>query len=135
MPKILEINLHIMKNKEFGKQLENRTKQFAIRIILLSSSISYKPENNIIRIQLTKSGTSIGANYRESNRARSKADFVNKLRICESEASETVYWLEIIKELNIVNSENLFLVYEEAKEILAIFTSIGYKLRINNNPF
>ncbi|GAI76832.1 unnamed protein product [marine sediment metagenome] len=49
---------------------------------------------------MTKSGTSIGANYREANRARSKADFKNKIKICESETSETQYWLEVIVKLN-----------------------------------
>ena len=54
----------------------------------------------MIKYQLTKSGTSIGTNYREANRSRSKADFANKIKICENEASETVYWLEIITDLN-----------------------------------
>ncbi len=58
------------------------------------------PESEVIKYQLAKSGTSIGANYREANRSRSKADFANKIKICESEASETAYWLEIITDLN-----------------------------------
>jgi len=89
-----------MNNKEFGKELEKRTKTFAISIIKLSSSLPYTPEGKVIRNQITKSGTSIGANYREANRARSKAVFTNKIKISESEASETVFWLEIIDELN-----------------------------------
>jgi len=83
-------------NKEFAKQLEKRTRQFAVRIIRLSSELPYTTESRVIRNQITKSGTSIGANYREANRARSKADFKNKIDICESEASETQYWLELI---------------------------------------
>jgi four helix bundle protein len=66
----------------------------------LSASLPDTPEARVIRNQITKSGTSIGANYREANRARSKADFKNKIKICESEASETQYWLEMISELN-----------------------------------
>lgn len=77
-----------MDNKEFSKQLELRTKQFAISIIKLSTSLSNMVECNVIKNQITKSGTSIGANYREANRSRSKADFKNKISICESEASE-----------------------------------------------
>ena len=84
----------------------------------------------MIKYQLTKSGTSIGANYREANRSRSKADFANKIKICESEASETVYWLEIITDLNWVDSEIIQLILTEANEILAIFTSIGKKLKL-----
>jgi len=49
-----------------------------------------------VKNQITKSGTSIGANYYEANKARSKADFKNKIGICKSEANETIYWLEII---------------------------------------
>jgi len=82
-----------MENKEFGRQLEIRTKKFAISIFKLSSALFDTIEYKVIKYQLTKSGSSIGANYREANRSRSKADFRNKIKICESEASETVYWL------------------------------------------
>lgn len=92
-----------MENKEFGKQLEERTKCFEISIIKLSGSLPKTSEMNVIKNQITKSGTSIGANYREANRSRSKADFRNKIKICESEASETAYWLELIMELNIID--------------------------------
>jgi len=120
----------IMNNKEFGKELEKRTKTFAIRIIKLSSSLPFTPEGKVIRNQLTKSGTSVGANYREANRARSKADFTNKIKICESEASETVYWLEIIDELNWTETHSLQSILSEANEILAIFTSVATKLKL-----
>jgi len=73
--------------KNFAKQLEERTKQFAIDIIRLSSSLPNTPEGRAVRTQMTKAGTSVGANYREANRARSKADFRNKIAISETEAS------------------------------------------------
>ena len=117
-----------MENKEFGKQLEKRTKDFAIRIIKLSVELPNTSEGRVLKNQLTKSGTSIGANYREANRSRSKADFKNKIKICESEASETVYWLEIIDSLKWVETSKIELITNEASEILAIFTSIGKKL-------
>ena len=78
-----------MDNKEFSKKLERRTRQFAVKIIRLSATLPDTPEGKIIRTQITKAGTSIGANYREANRARSKADFRNKIKICEGEASTT----------------------------------------------
>ncbi len=118
-----------MDNKEFNKQLEKRTIGFAITIINLSSCLPNTPEGRVIRNQVTKSGTSIGANYREVNRSRSKADFSNKIKICESEASETEYWLEIIFELKWVEDHKLNLILTEANEILAIFTSIGKNLK------
>ena len=81
---------------EFVRNLERRTRKFAVKIIILSAKLPDTPEGRVIRNQLTKAGTSIGANYREANRARSKADFRSKIKICESESSETQYWLEII---------------------------------------
>jgi len=119
-----------MNNKEFGKQLEIRTKKFAISVIGLSILLPNMPENRVIKNQVSKSGTSIGANYREANRARSKPDFMNKIKICESEASETAYWLEIISDLNRIDSGKVQLILAEANEILAIFTSIGKKLKL-----
>ena len=85
------------------------------------------PEGIVIRNQITKSGTSIGANYREANRSRSRADFKNKIKICESEASETQFWLEIIVETGWLAREKIKAEYKECGELLAIFTSIGKK--------
>ena len=119
-----------MDNKEFSKQLENRTKKFAISIIKLSASLPNTTEGRVIRHQITKSGTSIGANYREANRARSKADFTNKIKICESESSETIYWIEIITDLNWIEPGKTDQIISEASEILALFTSIGKSLKL-----
>ena len=118
-----------MENKDFAKQLEKRTKTFAITIIKLSSLLPNTPEGRVLRNQITKSGSSIGANYREANRARSKADFSNKISISESEASETVYWLEIIEELDWVENQKIQIAMLEANELLAIFTSIGKNIK------
>jgi len=114
-------------NKEFSKELEKRTRRFAVRIIRLSTTLPNTPEGRVIRNQITKSGTSIGANYREANRARSKADFKNKIKICESEASETQYWIEVILDTKWLSREEANVDYEECSELLAIFTSIGTK--------
>ena len=118
-----------MDNKEFSKQLEDRTKKFAINIIKLSVSLPNTPEGKVIRNQLTKAGTSIGANYREANRSRSKADFINKIKICESESSETLYWLEIINDLRWIEMSQIESRIKEADELLSIFTSIGKTLK------
>jgi len=114
-----------MNNREFAEDLEKRTRVFAVKIIRLSASLSNSPESNVIRNQITKSGTSIGANYREANRARSRADFRNKIKICESEASETQYWLEVIVETKWLSWEKAKAVHDECSELLAIFTAIG----------
>ena len=117
----------VKNNKEFAKELENRTREFAVRIIRLSCTLPNTPEGRVIRTQMTKSGTSIGANYREANRARSKADFKNKISICECEASETQYWLEVTVKLKWLSWPKVRYDYQECGELLAIFTSIGKK--------
>jgi four helix bundle protein len=117
-----------MKNIKFGIELEKRTKLFSVNIIRLSSSLSNTMEMKIIKNQLVKSATSIGANYREANRSRSRADFLNRIRICQSEASETVYWLEIISEIS-ENKRTQDELLKESNELLAIYTAIINKLR------
>ncbi|MGB6011180.1 MAG: four helix bundle protein, partial [Desulfobacterales bacterium] len=114
-----------MERKQFAKDLEKPTRKFAVQIIRLSITLPSSPEGIVVRNQITKSGTSIGANYREANRSRSRADFKNKIKICESEASETQYWLEIIIETGWLTWEKIKPEYEECSELLAIFTSIG----------
>ncbi len=114
-----------MDNKEFSKELERRTKKFAVKIIQLSTALPNTPESKVIRNQITKSGTSVGANYREANRARSRADFKNKIKICESESSETQYWIEVIIEAEWLSWKKVKPEYDECSELLAIFTSIG----------
>jgi four helix bundle protein len=111
--------------KEFAKQLEERTLQFAVRIIHNSSMLPNTPEARVVRTQMTKSGTSVGANYREANRSRSKSDFHNKISICEAEASETLYWIDVVRKAQWLPEEPLKPDYDECSELLAIFTSIG----------
>ena len=119
-----------MDNKEFAKKLEERTRKFAVTIIRLSGRLPGTPESKVLRYQVAKSGTSIGANYHESNRSRSKADFSNKIRLCEFESSETVYWLGVLSELEWITPDEIHSVLSEASELLAIFTSIGKSLRL-----
>jgi len=114
-----------LSNKEFAQNLEKRTKQFALRIINLSTKLPSTPEGKVIRYQVVKAGTSVGANYREANRAVSRADFRNKIAICEKEASETQYWLEIIMDAELIHPEQVEANHKECSELLAIFTSIG----------
>ncbi len=116
-----------MDNKAFSKSIEKRTKAHAVAIIKLSQSLPNTPEGRVVKNQMTKSGTSIGANYREANRARSRADFKNRIKICESEASETQYWLEVSIEAGWLSMDAIGADYRECGELLAIFTSIGKK--------
>ena len=118
-----------MNNKEFSEVLEERTLQFAIDVIKMSSSLSNSYESQVIRKQIAKSGSSVGANYHEANRARSRADFINKIKICLGEANETIFWLKIIDKLDWIEQKKINQVVEEAHELLAIFTSISSTLK------
>lgn len=123
----------ILTNKEFGESLEKRTRQFAVKVVRLSLTLPNTPESRVIRNQLTKSASSVGANYYEANRSRSRNDFINKIKICESEANETIFWLDMLTDLKW--ADNSVLVSElknEVKQLLAIFTSTGRKLREKN---
>lgn len=119
-----------MNNKEFSILLETRTRKFAVNTIKLSSSLPNTPEGRVVKNQLSKSATSIGANYSEANRARSKPDFKNKIKICESEASETIYWLSIIHDLKWGEYHLFSSIKSEAKQLLAIFTTISQQLKL-----
>ncbi len=112
-------------NREFARELELRTRRFAVRIIRLSALLPNSPEGKVLRNQITKSGTSIGANYREANRSRSKADFQNRIKICESEASETQYWLEVIRDADLLPMNAIITDQNECGELLAIFNAIA----------
>ena len=107
------------------KELEKRTKEFALRIIKLVSELPKGKIGDVLGYQILKSGTSIGANYREANRAASKADFVHKINIVEKEASETLYWLELLAESGIVDEQRLGPLMAESNELVAIFTATG----------
>ena len=110
------------------KDLEQRTKRFGLAVIQFSSSLSRTREADVLAKQLLRSATSIGANYREANRGVSRADFANKIGTVQKEAAETQYWLELLIESPIAKEQALPL-HQEATELLAIFTSIGKKLK------
>jgi four helix bundle protein len=115
--------------KDMKKDLENRTKKFALAVIEFVSSLPRTREADVLANQLLRSGTSIGANYREANRGVSRADFANKIGTVQKEASETQYWLELLLESSIRKPANGTLLHGESTELLAIFTSIGKKLK------
>ena len=107
------------------EELEQRTKRFALRIIEFVAALPSNKVTNVLGYQLLKAGTSIGANYREANRAVSRSDFINKIGIVEKEAAESEYWLELFDESDIGDPAERRWLLQEAGELLAIFTSIG----------
>jgi len=106
---------------EKAKELQARTKTFALRIIRMFRRLPKTEEAKIMGRQVLRSGTSVAANYRAVCRARSKAEFAAKLGIVVEEADETVFWLELLVESGIVPEERARGLIDEAKELLAIF--------------
>ena len=113
-----------MQNEE--KDLAPRTKMFARRVIRLYIAL---PKSDIVAQvlgkQVLRSGTSVGANYREARRGRSKAEFISKIGDCLKEADETLYWLELMVEENVLPAGKLSALLKEADELVAIFTTIS----------
>jgi four helix bundle protein len=107
------------------RELEKRTKKFAIEVIKFVADLPNNKITNVLGYQLLKCGTSIGANYREANRAQSRKDFIHKIAVVEKEASETQYWLELCDALKIGELKTRSWLLSESGELLAIFTSIG----------
>jgi four helix bundle protein len=107
--------------------LLKRTFNFGISCLKFLRKLESNPENNLIRFQLGKSCTSVGANYEESQAGSSKADFTNKVKIALREARETNYWLRVLKELNESNDESLELLIKESQELKNILGAIVVK--------
>jgi four helix bundle protein len=112
-------------------ELERRTKKFAVSVILFVEELPKKKTSDVLGYQLLKSGTSVGANYREANRAQSRADFVHKIGIVEKEIAETQYWLEVMEEVSLGDREARTTLLKEASELLSIFIAIGKSTRRN----
>ena len=104
--------------------IRDKSKAFAVRILKFSRYLNDEKKENVLAKQILRSGTSIGANVRESARAQSEADFYSKLNIALKEADETSYWLEIIYEANIIDQKQFSSLYDECEEIISILTAI-----------
>lgn len=109
--------------------LRVRTKKFALRIIRLFTALPKRPEVDVIGRQVLKSGTSVGANFREAYRARSEAEFLSKLGDCLKELEETIYWLELLVEAELVTGERLGALQDEGNQLIAILTTISKKVK------
>src|SRR5438045_46181 len=101
-------------------EMKKRTKEFAKRVINLCRKLPQTEEARLVRNQLFRAGTSVGSNYRAACRGRSKADFISKLGIVLEEADESLYWMEIIVEANIMKVDPLTFLMEEANQQIAL---------------
>ena len=113
--------------------LEQRTFKFSVDVLKFLKTIKYSKENDVIRVQLAKSATSIGANYEEAQGAFSKDDFKYKMSICLREARESNYWLRLIQSIKISESENVKALIKESYELKSIFHSIMKKIHFRKD--
>jgi len=105
------------------EEFKRRVFEYGIRIVRLVQTLPSKDSARDLGRQLLRAGTSVGANYRAAARARSRADFVAKLGIVEEECDESLYWMEILMELELVNKKRVQPLYDEGAEILAMIVS------------
>lgn len=105
------------------QDLKARTKQFALDVIRYSQTLPRADEILVIKRQLLRSATSVAANYRAAQRAKSKADFISKLGTTEEEADESLFWLECLDELSTTEHSELKRLLKEADELVAILTT------------
>ena len=102
------------------QELQNRTKQFALRVLKLVDALPRTTAGRAISNQLVRSATSVGANYRAACRARSRAEFAAKLGTVLEEADESLYWLEMIRDGGLMSDSKISLLLREADELTAI---------------
>jgi four helix bundle protein len=117
------------KMNEQHNDLRERTTNFALRIVRLYSTLPKSVTAQTMGKQVLRSGTSVGAQFRESQRAKSDADFINKLEGCLQEADETAYWLELLVRSDIVSVSKLESLRKETDEIIAILVTIVTKVK------
>jgi four helix bundle protein len=121
--------------KQEPKDLQIRTKEFALRVIHMYSALPKSTETQVLGKQVLRSGTSVGANYREASRARSKPEFIAKIGDCLKELDESAYWLELLAESSVVTKASLASLRDECEQLLAIFASISKKTKANSSSF
>ncbi|MCI0388314.1 MAG: four helix bundle protein [Acidobacteria bacterium] len=115
------------------QEFKNRTKGLALRVIRLVSALPKNQASEIIGKQLLRSATSVGANYRAACRGKSPADVINKLAIVEEEADETLYWMELLIESEIISEVKLSGLMSETNEIVAMTVASIRTLRANQS--
>ena len=108
---------------EFRAQMTERTRAFALRVYKLCRSLPNTPEAWHMRDQLFRCATSVAANYRASGRAKSDKDYLCKLKICEEEADESEFWMDMLVACELVRNQKVEALMKEAKELTAIITA------------
>jgi four helix bundle protein len=111
------------------RNLKERTKQFALRIIKLYLALPNRGLTQVLGTQILKSGTSVGAHYREAQRAKSNADFISKIEGALQELDETIYWLELLADSHVIAAKRLEALSSEANELVSILVTIAKRVK------
>jgi four helix bundle protein len=111
------------------RDLRERTKEYALGIIRLYVSLPKEAVSQVLGKQIRRSGTSVGANYREAHRSRSTPEFLSKVGDCLKELEETACWLELLRDGTAQAADKLARLLDETEQLLAIFTSIAKKVK------
>jgi len=111
-----------MTNFEFAKEIQARTKAFALRVIRMFQKLPRTDLARVLEKQVLRSGTSVAANYRAACRSKSRADFISKLGTAVEEADETLFWLELLEESGVVPRAKLGPLKAESEELLRILS-------------
>ena len=112
--------------------IQEKSKVFAVRIVKFYKYLCDEKKEYVLSKQILRSGTSIGANVRESKNAQSKADFISKMSIALKEADETAYWIELLTESEIIKAEQVNYLYDENTEIIKFLSAIVKFSKIEN---
>ena len=115
------------------EELKRRTKAFAVRVVKMTEALPRTRAADILARQLIRSATAVGANYRAACRARSHREFTAKVGIVVEEADESLYWLEILVETELMQEPRLAALIQEANELTAVFTATSYTARQNRD--
>jgi four helix bundle protein len=112
-----------------SEELKTRTRDFAVRVIRLYAALPKTTEAQVLGKQLLRSGTSVGAQYREAQHAKSNADFISKIEGSLQELEETSYWLELLEEMQVFGNAKLKPIQQETKELIAVLVTIAKKVK------
>jgi four helix bundle protein len=120
--------------KEYGMEranqdLRDRTEDYALKIIRMFSALPKTAVAQVLGRQVLRSGTSVGANYREASRSRSKAEFISKIGDCLKEIDESEYWLRLLTKSGVVKPDQMENLLNETNQLIAIFTTIHKKAK------
>jgi len=119
---------------DFKEQMKTRTRKTAVKVLQVCDKLPETTNYYVVKKQLIRCATSVGANYRAACRAKSKADFVHKLHIVEEECDESIYWLELLIDLQEDGNQEVLKLINEFNQVLSIIVTALKTAKGIQNP-